>query len=96
MSRFRELARDVAYYFGAGEGSDRMREAQEEASWLDTAVRVVPVLVVAFVLRGVIGLDGFAGFLATLGLVFVLAAVWGLTLRRIRRHRSVPSPGRDR
>jgi hypothetical protein len=87
MSRLRDLGRDTAYYFGVGEGSVRARESEaKQATWLGTAVGVVPVLVVAFVLRRILGLDDdFTGFRLLLGLILVLAVIWGLVLRQARR-----------
>jgi hypothetical protein len=83
MGRLRDFGRDTAYYFGVGEGSDPRRDPEQEGgTWLSTAVGIVPVLVAGFVLRRLLGLDDdFAGFVATLGLVVALAAVWGLVLR---------------
>jgi hypothetical protein len=96
MSRLSDFGRDTAYYFGVSEGSDPRRDPeQEEATWLSTAVGIVPVLLAALVLRRVLGLDDdFAGFVATLGLAVALGAVWGLVLRLISGRR-VHAPRRD-
>lgn len=92
MSRLRDLGRDTANYFGVGESSGRASAAgQYKESWLSTLVRIVPVLLAAFWLRRVLGLDDdFTGFLATLLLVVVLAAMWGVALRLARRRRRAP------
>ncbi len=87
MSRLRDLGRDTANYFGVGASSGRASEAgQDNESWLSTLVRIVPALLVALWLSGLLGFDDdFAGFIATLLLAAVVAAMWGLVLRLARR-----------
>ena len=44
MSRLRDFGLDLAYYFGLGEGSERVREsAQDDEPWLPVALGVVLV-----------------------------------------------------
>lgn len=65
---------------------------------MGTVVRVVPVLLVAFGIRPVLELgDDFTGFLATLLLITVVAAIWGLVLDLARRgtRQDVDPPRRD-
>ena len=83
MSRLSSIGRDVAYYFGAGEGSERLRGSNEpEETWLQWAVRLVPPLLVALVLRGALGLDeGFVGFGFSIVLLVLLVAAWVAALR---------------
>lgn len=89
MSRLRDLGRDIAHYFGGGDGSVRSSAAEQYSeTWLSNLVRIVPVLLAAYWLRRVLGFDeDFTGFFATLLLVVVLAVMWGLVLRRVRRRR---------
>ncbi len=89
MSRLRDFGRDVAHYFGVGDGSGHAGAAAGvQESWLGTLVPIVPALLAAFWLRRVLGLDDdLVGSLATLLLVVVLAVMWGLVLRLARRRR---------
>ena len=83
MSRLSSFGRDVAYYFGVGEGSERIRGSNEpEETWLEWAVRLVPPLFIALVLRGVLGLDeDFVGFGLSIVLLVLLVAAWIAALR---------------
>jgi hypothetical protein len=89
MGWLRDFRLNVAYYFGLGEGSDRVRESDHaDESWLPVAVGAVLVPALAFVLGGVLGFgEDFVGRLSTVGLVAVLATVWGLIMRVERRGR---------
>jgi hypothetical protein len=89
MGRLRDFRRDAAYYFGIGEGSPRVRDTDtSEETVLGTVVGVGTVLVVAAVLRSVLGFDSdLVGFLLTLGLVVALSALWGLAVLLARRRR---------
>ena len=60
-------------------------------SWLDAIFRIAPVLVVAFILRRVLGFEeGLGGVLILVGLVAVLAVLWNFVLAALPRdeHRS--------
>ncbi len=84
MNRF---GRDLAHYFGLG-GPDRDRPSTDaDETWVTTAVRVLPAVTVAFVLREALDLDGFDGLLAFLGLAMVLAGVWAVVLSVALRRR---------
>jgi hypothetical protein len=87
MGRLRDLGLDTAYYFGLGDGSDRVRESDhDDESWLPVAVGAVLVPTLTFVLHGPLGLDDdFVGRLMTVGLVAVLAMAWWLGMRVARR-----------
>jgi hypothetical protein len=87
MSRLRDFGLDLAYYFGLGEGSERVREsAQDDEPWLPVALGVVLVPALTFVLHGPLGFhDDFVGRLSTVGLVAVLAMACGLVMRVARR-----------
>jgi hypothetical protein len=87
MSRLRDFGRDAADYFGIGEGSDRVHDSDEDDEpWVQTAVGIVLILVLAFVLRGVLGFDDdFVGYLVTLGIAAILASALGLILRLAHR-----------
>lgn len=51
MARLRDAGRDVAFYFGIGEGSDATRGSTgEQDSFGDIAIRVAPLLVAAMLL----------------------------------------------
>jgi hypothetical protein len=87
MSRLRDFGLDLAYYFGLGEGSDRVQEsAHDDEPWLPVALGAVLVPALTFVLHGPFGLDDdFAGRLMSVGLVAVLAMACGLVMRVARR-----------
>jgi len=82
MSRLSSIGRDVAYYFGVGEGSEATRGYEPKETWLQWAVQLFPPLVVALVLRGALGLDeGFVGFGLSIVLLVLLAIAWVAALR---------------
>jgi hypothetical protein len=83
MSRLRDFGLDFAYYFGFGEGSDRVREsALDDESWLPVALGAVLVPVLGLVLHGPLGFDDdFVGRLMSVGFVAVLAFACGLLMR---------------
>ena len=57
MRRLDDLKRNTAFYFGFGQGSERMRAArQDEPTWLTVTVSVVPIILVTFGLARVLGL----------------------------------------
>jgi len=67
----------------------REREPEEDRGWIDVGLKVVPVLLVAYLLRSALGTaeDGWEGFLVLLALVVVLAPPWGYAVRAARRRR---------
>ena len=82
MGRVREAGRDVAFYFGIGEGSDATRASTpEQESFGDVVIRVAPPLVAAMLLGLALGVDDdLVGYATLLGLVLVLALAWAAVL----------------
>jgi hypothetical protein len=90
MDRLREMGRDAAHYFGLAES--RKGTGRDEEPWWHGALRVALVLSAALLLRGALGFDDdFTGYLATLGIVAVLAVALGLGERLVRRRFLSPS-----
>jgi hypothetical protein len=84
VGRLEEFGRDLAGYFAIGESP--AGETEQTGSWRDVLVALVPALVAGLALRSALDADEtFGGFLATLGLIGVLALVWGSVLRLVRR-----------
>jgi len=72
---------DTARDFGSHK---RDPDAQDNASWLVTALRIVPVIVAAFVLGRALQLElAVVRFLAVLGFTMLLAPIWVAILRRL-------------
>ena len=81
MSRLSSIGRDVAY-FGVGEGSEAIRGYEPKETWLEWVVQLFPPLLIALVLRGVLGLDErFVGFGLSIVLLVLLAIAWVAALR---------------
>jgi hypothetical protein len=88
MSRVRDFGRDAAEYFGIGERSDDDDRDDDAEPWFIHGSGIVVVLSLAYVLRRVHGFDDDSlGFLALLAIVVVLACLWGLASREVRRRR---------
>lgn len=90
LIRLSNLGREVAWYFGLGDGSQGQNpgRADEQASWRSVLLRVGPLVVVFDVLRRVLPLnDDVAGVVGQVGLFVVLAVVWAQVLQAIDRHR---------
>jgi hypothetical protein len=91
LIRLSNLGRDVAWYFGLGDGSPGRQNsgrADEQASWPAVLLRVGPLVVVFDFLRRVLPLDDdVAGVVGQVVLFVVLAVVWAQVLLAIDRHR---------
>jgi hypothetical protein len=87
MGRLRDFGRDLANYFGFGEGSERAGEsAPDDEPSLQTALWVLVPAALTFALHGPLGMDDdFAGRLTTVGLVAALAWACRLVLLVARR-----------
>jgi hypothetical protein len=96
MSWLGDFARDAAYYFGVGDGSDPARGSERQAATrLRAAARIVGVLAAAVAVRRVLGFDeNLAGFLAAAGFVVALAAAGGMLLH-VRDRRAVQGRSGD-
>jgi hypothetical protein len=90
LSRLSNFGRDVAWYFGLGDGSKGRQNSGrtgEQASWTAVLLQVGPFLVVFEVLRRVLPLhDDIAGVAGQVGIFVVLAIVWAQVLLAITRH----------
>jgi hypothetical protein len=76
MSRLNKLANNAAIYFGLTDDAGSSRASGEHSSWVDVFLRVVPPLFVLGLLRRVLRVDDFAGYVIQLGLVIVLGVAW--------------------
>lgn len=94
MGRARDLASDVAYYFGVGEGSAGAAEQSQprpESRWL-SAVRVAVIVFAAFALIAAVGPEGaLAGLVVLVALITVLTTGWELAEWTISRRRGAQS-----
>ena len=60
-------------------------------SWLEAIVRIAPVLVVAFILRRVLGFEeGLGGLLILVGVLAVLTVLWNFVLAALPRDEEAP------
>ena len=80
MGRVRDAARDVAFYFGIGDGSEAIRASTaEQESFGDVVIRVAPPLVATMLLGLALGVaDDLVGYATLLGVMLVLTLGWAV------------------
>lgn len=80
MRRVRDAGRDVAFYFGIGDGSDATRASTaKQESFGDVAIRLVPPLVATMLLGLAFGIDAdLIGYATLLAVMLVLTLGWAV------------------